>query len=204
MNRKKLLTMLIKISVSALLFGWFFFTVDWHDIVRSFSQIKPLDVVFAISLIIITVVISVIKWRLLLKAQGFSLRWRDLWQVYWVGLFFNNFLPSSIGGDAMRVMICGEQNRRYCWGNSISCSRKDPGHFGNFSTWFVRVIFYSTSSPHLRILFLLLLFISIIVLWYINEREGSNFIKKRQEKINYFFYEFINHGGCFKKHPTMY
>src|SRR5262245_348516 len=43
------------------------------------------------------------RWRLLLQAQGYSAPLRHLSASYLVATFFNNFLPSNIGGDLIRV-----------------------------------------------------------------------------------------------------
>ncbi|HET7746370.1 MAG TPA: lysylphosphatidylglycerol synthase transmembrane domain-containing protein, partial [Vicinamibacteria bacterium] len=47
--------------------------------------------------------ISTWRWRLLLHAQGYPASLRDLSASYLVATFFNNFLPSNIGGDVIRV-----------------------------------------------------------------------------------------------------
>jgi uncharacterized protein (TIRG00374 family) len=46
---------------------------------------------------------NVWKWWLLAQAQGLSVRYRQLLDVYFIGMFFNTFLPSGFGGDLMRV-----------------------------------------------------------------------------------------------------
>ena len=47
--------------------------------------------------------LSMWRWRLLLNAQGFAAPLRRLGASYMVATFFNNFLPSNIGGDVIRV-----------------------------------------------------------------------------------------------------
>jgi len=47
--------------------------------------------------------VSIWRWRLLLAAQHVVVPTRTLSESYWVGLFFNNFLPSNIGGDVVRI-----------------------------------------------------------------------------------------------------
>jgi uncharacterized membrane protein YbhN (UPF0104 family) len=49
------------------------------------------------------VLLSTWRWGLLLTAQGISLRFRTLASSFLVATFFNNFLPSNIGGDVVRV-----------------------------------------------------------------------------------------------------
>lgn len=47
--------------------------------------------------------VSVWRWQLLLQAQDVDVPARLLSQSFWVALFFNNFLPSNIGGDVIRI-----------------------------------------------------------------------------------------------------
>ncbi len=53
--------------------------------------------------VVVAMLISAWKWQLLLVAQGVSVPVQALFGSYLVGLFFNNFLPSNIGGDVVRV-----------------------------------------------------------------------------------------------------
>lgn len=71
----------------------------WHvvsDASLAFLAIGVLTVVLA-------VVVSAYKWRRLLCVQGVNVPLGKLFVFYMVGLFFNNFLPTSIGGDVVRI-----------------------------------------------------------------------------------------------------
>lgn len=57
----------------------------------------------AFLLYVVNVILSVWRWQLLLGTQGVHVPARQLWSSLLVALFFNNFLPSNIGGDAMRI-----------------------------------------------------------------------------------------------------
>lgn len=57
----------------------------------------------AFALVLLGVAISALKWQLLLKVHGMHRRFRDLLRLYIIGCFFNNLLPTSIGGDSYRV-----------------------------------------------------------------------------------------------------
>ncbi len=47
--------------------------------------------------------ISVWRWQRLLRAQDVNVEKRRLTESIWVSMFFNNFLPSNIGGDVVRI-----------------------------------------------------------------------------------------------------
>ncbi len=59
--------------------------------------------------------VSVWRWRLLLGAQHIRVPVRTLSESFWVALFFNNFLPSNIGGDVVRIAdtSCSPGRRRW-------------------------------------------------------------------------------------------
>lgn len=60
-------------------------------------------VIFAFSLHAIGFLISALRWRVLLRAQGSGASIPFLVESLVVGVFFNNLLPSTIGGDASRA-----------------------------------------------------------------------------------------------------
>jgi len=43
------------------------------------------------------------QWSLLLRLQGIRLPFHKSLRLYFVGAFFNNFLPANIGGDVVRI-----------------------------------------------------------------------------------------------------
>ncbi len=43
------------------------------------------------------------QWRLLLVRQGVSMTYMKVLRIYFMGLFFNNFLPGNVGGDVKRI-----------------------------------------------------------------------------------------------------
>src|SRR3989304_4390275 len=48
---------------------------------------------------LIGLLISAYRWKLLLRAQSVEAPTLDLLQSYLIGGFFNNFLPTRVGGD---------------------------------------------------------------------------------------------------------
>jgi len=57
----------------------------------------------ALLLYYVMIAVSVWRWSLLLRAQGLDLPFRRLNASFLVATFFNNFLPSNIGGDVVRI-----------------------------------------------------------------------------------------------------
>lgn len=53
-----------------------------------------------------------LQWTWLLRAAGVAAPARELQRLYHVGLFFNNFLPANVGGDAVKIFDLGRQEGR--------------------------------------------------------------------------------------------
>jgi uncharacterized protein (TIRG00374 family) len=50
-----------------------------------------------------------LKGQILLRARGHAVPLLDLLKLYFVGIFFNNFLPSNVGGDVVRGYEIGRR-----------------------------------------------------------------------------------------------
>lgn len=59
--------------------------------------------VVAVAVIVAALVVSAYKWQRLLVVQNVHVPLPRLFVSYLVGLFFNNFLPTNIGGDVVRM-----------------------------------------------------------------------------------------------------
>jgi glycosyltransferase 2 family protein len=93
----------VKAAVSLALLVVLFSRVD---VVRLWSVAKSASLAWlsgALALYYVMIGVSSWRWALLLKAQGVDVPLRRLNASFLVATFFNNFLPSNIGGDVIRI-----------------------------------------------------------------------------------------------------
>jgi uncharacterized protein (TIRG00374 family) len=102
MKRGLLLTM-AKVGVSLALLAYLLATTGLDAMLRRVRGGNPALFAAAVFLYAGMFALSTWRWRLLLQAQGFPASMRRLSASYLVATFFNNFLPSNIGGDVIRV-----------------------------------------------------------------------------------------------------
>jgi hypothetical protein len=57
----------------------------------------------ALALTLVGIVLSAVRWQRVLRAMDLPTKLSLLLSTYWAGQFVSNFLPSTIGGDALRV-----------------------------------------------------------------------------------------------------
>jgi uncharacterized protein (TIRG00374 family) len=53
--------------------------------------------------------LATVRWQILLRIQGIRISWFQAGAIVMIGLFFNQFLPGGVGGDAMRVYLIFKQ-----------------------------------------------------------------------------------------------
>ncbi len=95
--------LLVKLLVSA---GLLIFLVSKISLEDLFALVRTLDratVALAILVFFVSNVLGALQWHFLLVASGVRLTFPQSFRFYFVGLFFNNFLPANIGGDAMKI-----------------------------------------------------------------------------------------------------
>lgn len=96
---------ILKIVVSVALFGFIFYNIDTASLVENFRKLNVAYIPLIAGLLIANYLISSLRWKLLLIHKGgeaVSLKY--LSYLYFEGSFFNNFMPTSIGGDVFKVV----------------------------------------------------------------------------------------------------
>jgi uncharacterized membrane protein YbhN (UPF0104 family) len=102
---RQILTWTLKVIVSGGLLYWLLTGKD-IDRAQLFAIVKSASfawLAFALGLYVVVILIGTWRWRVLLAAQHLDMSFKSLTGSYLVASFFNNFLPSNIGGDVVRI-----------------------------------------------------------------------------------------------------
>ncbi len=100
---RKTLILLVKVVVSV---GLLALLISRSDAPRLWSYVRTASLSWlaaALGLYLLMVLSSAWRWGLLLDAQGVQVAGKTLVGSFLVATFFNNFLPSNIGGDVIRI-----------------------------------------------------------------------------------------------------
>ena len=93
----------VKATVSIGLLALLFSRVDVSRLWEVARRASLAWLVAALLLYLAMVLSSAVRWGVLLRAQHVRLPFSFLTQSFLVATFFNNFLPSNIGGDVVRI-----------------------------------------------------------------------------------------------------
>jgi glycosyltransferase 2 family protein len=93
---------LVKLVVAGALIWWILRGTSLGDVKATLGSANLWLLAAALGVKCVGVLFSVTRWRLLLGSQGVLASIPRLYRSFLVGMFFNNFLPSNIGGDTYR------------------------------------------------------------------------------------------------------
>jgi uncharacterized membrane protein YbhN (UPF0104 family) len=83
---------------------------DWQGIVPRWTSTTLFWLVGAALLTAFSIVLSAVRWQQVLHALGLHGRLRALVPLYFAGQFVSNVLPTTIGGDVLRVSRLSREN----------------------------------------------------------------------------------------------
>ena len=93
----------LKLGVSTALLVYLFRRANAGTMWDQFRHMNPLWMVAALATYAAMLAVSAWRWRVLLQMQTVDVGLGTLTRSFLVATFFNNFLPSNIGGDVVRV-----------------------------------------------------------------------------------------------------
>jgi len=106
-NTKKYISLAVRLAVvtAGIIFAyrWISKDVGWENLANVFEKMNILIFILAAALFLIAQFIVALRWRFLLHSQSIHIDLNAAFRLHFLGLFYNNFMPSSIGGDLVRA-----------------------------------------------------------------------------------------------------
>ena len=104
-DKNSLLQFLLKLFVSSSLLAILIAHVDAVALQRAFERSDWRDVLAATLILIVLTPLLAWRWRRVALAIGMPLSGRAALVIVLIGMFFNQVMPSAIGGDLMRLWL---------------------------------------------------------------------------------------------------
>lgn len=106
------LGIIVRIVVTALIFGLIFRAVEFSSVLESLRDIVPRLLLLGIVFQLLSTTLAAYRWYLVMLPLGYEQPFGFYLKSYFKGAFFNQGLPTSIGGDAIRVLDVARQGCR--------------------------------------------------------------------------------------------
>jgi len=143
-QKSKYVFLLLRIAVvvGGVIWGtvWIRRDVGWQNLADTFAAIDLWILVVCLSIFIVGQLIIALRWWLLLRSQGIFISIAAAVKLHFLGLFYNNFMPSSVGGDLIRAWyVTRHTDKRLEAALSVFVDRV----IGLFSTLVIAGFFYT-------------------------------------------------------------
>lgn len=105
-KRKQWVSLALRLALSALMLGvliWRIPPFDLREVVPEFNAHTLLWLGMTMTLTLAGLVLSAVRWQRVLDVLGLHAGLRRLLSLYLAGQFVSNVLPTTIGGDVLRV-----------------------------------------------------------------------------------------------------
>ena len=103
-SMKARLIIWLRVVVSLSLLAWLLTSIGAESTFEVVTQSSPGYLLAAFAVYLLGVGVRALRWQILLGAQGIRFPLRKLTSLYFAGAFFSMFLPTGVGGDAVRMV----------------------------------------------------------------------------------------------------
>jgi uncharacterized membrane protein YbhN (UPF0104 family) len=100
---KPIIFFLLKLLISAGLIGYLLSRIHIERFLQTFASANLAYIALALGVYLVAQGIAAVRWATLARPLGIKTPFKDLIQYYLIGMFFNLFAPSTVGGDVTRV-----------------------------------------------------------------------------------------------------
>jgi hypothetical protein len=102
---KKSLLLVLRILISLGLIGWILYKVDRRELAETLKSINLWWLLLSFAAYFVVNLFCTWRWQVLLGARGIRAGFWRLFRYFLNGLFFGNFLPTTVGGDLARAYL---------------------------------------------------------------------------------------------------
>ena len=109
---KRSLVIAFKVLVTLSLFYYVFSRYGLRNVADQLVNANAGLLALGITIFVISNFLGALQWQLLLHGQNIAFPYTRAVTLYFIGLFFNTVLPSSLGGDVVKVYSISRMERR--------------------------------------------------------------------------------------------
>jgi len=147
------LALLAKLGLSALLLWWLARAINFEQFSQSLQRLQIGPVLLALLMFVMQALLMGWRWHRIVKLLGGHLPAGRAIHLVFIGLFFNQALPSSVGGDAVRIWYLHRDGSAPGVAFSSVAIERGTGLvlIGLLITLFTPALWHDIQNPALRI-----------------------------------------------------
>ena len=149
----------LRLGCTVVLFAFLFRSISWPVLLSRIPHLDDGILLIGIAIGLLGVIISAYQWQSLLDAEYIHMDLRRLVNFYLVGIAFNHFLPTGMGGDIVKAYYVGQEGKNTVGSASAVIMSRVTGFIGMLFISVPTLFIWHTLFPHnLAVTFLLACF----------------------------------------------
>jgi uncharacterized protein (TIRG00374 family) len=143
--KKNIFLLGLKLLITFGLIYYFLSKSDTHLLGTQLMSFSHISLVFSLFILIFILILVAIRWWIIADILRIPLTFKSACNLVFIGQFFNQFLPSSVGGDGIKIWAMTKKNiALFDATSSVICDRS----IGLFALIFIALISaYFFSKP---------------------------------------------------------
>jgi len=117
---KPIIVFLVKLLVSGGLLAYFLSRIHIERFIDTFTSANFSYIALALGIYLVTQCASAVRWTALARPLGFTTPFSEMLRYYLIGMFFNLFAPSTVGGDVSRVYYLVKDEEAHAQGRAVT------------------------------------------------------------------------------------
>jgi glycosyltransferase 2 family protein len=93
----------LRLAITGLLMGWIVWSTKWAEVFQAFVDLDVSLWLAAVGLLVVAQMVSAVRWQIFARRLGMERTFWQLTRFYLIGMYFNLALPTSVGGDVVRI-----------------------------------------------------------------------------------------------------
>jgi hypothetical protein len=135
---------MVQALVTLTLLFFLFRNFDWGDFRDLIQKVSVWFYLFSLLVVFAGQLLYTLRWRIVLRSMGMEIPYGQLVRYYLIGTFFNNFLPTAVGGDGAKIYYLGRQEGYF----RIFCNDGFRDAIVLVSQYLIRSVYRSKKSPY--------------------------------------------------------
>jgi uncharacterized protein (TIRG00374 family) len=162
--RKKLLKFAIRAGITLLIFTFLLKSFSWPTLIKTLAHVHHIALLMGLAVGMLCIVFSAYSWQSLLKAERIHLDLAKLINLYFIGMAFSHFLPTSMGGDAVKAFYVGREFNNTAGATSAVLLSRVVGFVGMLLIAIPSLLIWSAYFSHEIVVGFLLFSLVIIII----------------------------------------
>lgn len=119
-----------RLTCTVVLFAILLRSVSWSQLLMKLREADAGMLLVGVIVGLFGIVVSAYQWQSLLRAEDIHIDLRRLVNLYLVGIAFNHFLPTGMGGDVIKAYYVGKEGDNHSGSASAVIMSRVTGFWG--------------------------------------------------------------------------